>query len=62
VNVVRGPSGATYYVWQVDRWVRGPNNTLERNQYRANNYLAPISFAADGLIPTQPCIGQWTLA
>lgn len=60
VNVLHGTAGNTWYVWQVDRWVRGPGNTLMPNQYTANNYLAPITFNADGSIPTQPCTGTWT--
>ncbi|MEN3361055.1 MAG: hypothetical protein V7637_5037 [Mycobacteriales bacterium] len=60
VDVLRGSAGKTWYVWQVDRWVRGPNNTLIPNQYLANNYLAPITFNANGSIPVQTCTGRWT--
>lgn len=59
VDSLRGPSGALYYVWQVDRWVSGPGGALIRNQYAANNYLAPLTFASAGGIPGQPCTAQW---
>jgi beta-xylosidase len=62
VNVLKGASGSTTYVYQTDRWVQpasgqpGPVLT----QTNANNYLAPLTFASNGLIPTQACIGTWT--
>lgn len=61
VDVLQRPAGGAVYVWQVDRWVRGPGNTLMANQYLANNYLAPIVFNSDGTIPVQACTGLWTL-
>lgn len=60
VDVLRRSNGTVAYVWQVDRWVRGPGNSLNPNQYLSNNYLAPITFNADGSIPIQPCVGTWT--
>ena len=61
VDVLRGPSGATYYVWQIDRWAQGSGGGLP-NQFTANNYLAPLSFAADGTIPAQTCVPTWTFS
>ncbi len=59
VDVLTGPSGATYWVWQVDRWAQSPSGHGLPNQYKATTYLAPLVFAADGTIPTQPCVTAW---
>lgn len=62
VNVLKGTGGSPTYVYQTDRWVQpasgqpGPVLT----QTNANNYLAPLTFAANGLIPTQACVATWT--
>ena len=61
VDVLRGPSGATYYVWQVDRWAQGSTGGLP-NQYQSNNYLAPLTFNTDGTIPGQSCVPTWTFS
>ena len=63
VDVLKGAGGSLTYVYQTDRWVQpasgqpGPVG----NQAAANNYIAPLTFAASGLIPTQACVGTWTL-
>lgn len=57
VSRLRRPSGTDVWVYQTDRWAQG--TTLVRNQYRANNYLAPLAFTADGS-PTHTCTSAWT--
>lgn len=63
VNVLKTAGGVLRYVYQTDRWVQpapGPGPVL--NQTNANNYLAPLTFNADGTIPTQACVAQWTFS
>lgn len=51
---------AGQYVYESDRWVQKPTGGFQPNQYGANNYLAPVTFNADGTIPPQRCIPTWT--
>ncbi len=59
VAVLTGPSGTVHYVWQVDRWAQSSTGHGLPNQYKATTYLAPLTFAADGTIPSQPCVTAW---
>lgn len=58
VNEIQSANG-TLYIWNVDRWVSGPNGELVGNQYQANTYLAPLTFNPDGSVPAQPCLPSW---
>jgi hypothetical protein len=60
VDLLTAPSGTQVAVWQVDRWAQTPSGHGAANQYRANTYLAPLTFNADGTIPPQGCLANWT--
>jgi hypothetical protein len=63
VNHFWSPSHQAVSVWFVDRWVRNAANTgFDPNQAKANNYLAPLTYNADGTIPVQPCKATWTFS
>lgn len=59
VNQLRRPAGGDVWVYQTDRWAQS-GGTFAANQYRANTYLAPLVFAADGSISAHQCTGLWT--
>ncbi len=61
VDTLTTPTGSPVAVWQVDRWAQTSTGHGAPNQYNANTYLAPLSFTANGLLPAQGCVGQWTL-
>ena len=54
-------NGTVQYLFQLDRWQPNAYGGYTGNQYEANYFLAPLSFAADGsLLPIPPVVSWQT--